>query len=177
MEHATEETATSTLPTSSVELETKTTGEETTATDESTTAAETTTTAEETTTTDCNSEVAVTTVALLNPTPVFDDDIDHDDDLAAVVLPFNVASSDQSTVYVSTNGFIGVGSDLDTTPDNNRIPNENIAPIAVCPYWTDLSLIRRNGDTIAYEVFNGQHGMQATFEWIVTSSNGSHTTL
>ncbi|CZS79692.1 unnamed protein product [Fusarium graminearum] len=186
MEPATEETTTSisttTLPEeteSLTQLGSTTTTEDTTAT-ETTTASgdttvteETTTTAEETTTTPCNSEVAVTTAALLNPTPVFDDSDDHDDDIAAVVLPFNVAYSDQSTVYVSTNGFIGVGSDLDSNPgENSWLPTENIAPIAVCPYWSDLSLTRRNGDTIVYEVFDGQHGMQATFEWIVTSSNG-----
>ncbi|CAG1962642.1 unnamed protein product [Fusarium graminearum] len=186
MEPATEETtksiSTTTLPEeteSLTQLGSTTTTEDTTAT-ETTTASgdttvteETTTTAEETTTTPCNSEVAVTTAALLNPTPVFDDSDDHDDDIAAVVLPFNVAYSDQSTVYVSTNGFIGVGSDLDSNPgENSWLPTENIAPIAVCPYWSDLSLTRRNGDTIVYEVFDGQHGMQATFEWIVTSSNG-----
>ncbi|PTD02215.1 hypothetical protein FCULG_00012163 [Fusarium culmorum] len=161
------------LSTHATAEETTTTVEETTTTaEEITTTTEETTTAIPSTTTDCNSVAALTAIGLLNPTPVFDDTDDHDNDIAEIVLPFDVARSDQSTVYVSTNGFIGVGSDLDSNPaENSWLPTENIAPIAVCPYWSDLALIRRNGDTIVYEVFDGQHGMQATFEWIVTSSN------
>ncbi|QPC69390.1 hypothetical protein HYE68_000142 [Fusarium pseudograminearum] len=173
---AEETTATETTTTA----EEETTAAETTATDTTAIAEDTTTTAEETipttatTTTGCDSVMVLSTVALLNPTPVFDDSDNHDDSIADVVLPFNVANSGQSTVYVSVNGLIAVGSDaVINSYENVELPTTRLPPIAVCPYWDDLSLIRENGDSIVYEVFNGQHGMQATFEWIVTSSNAA----
>ncbi|RGP70256.1 peptidase s8 and s53 subtilisin kexin sedolisin [Fusarium sporotrichioides] len=161
----------------STQLETTTTAEEATTTatttveETTTTAEETTTTAEETTTiatttTGCDSVVALTTVALPNPTPIFTDNLDHDDDFVAIALPFNVANSGQSTVYVSTNGVLSVGSGADAF-NNEGLPSTDLPSVAICAYWDDLYLKRSRGDTIVYEVFDGQNGMQATFEWVI----------
>lgn len=156
---------------------TTTTAEDTTVTEDTTTTAEeTTTTAEETTTTGCDKVAVLTTVALLNPTPVFDDDIDHDDDVAMITLPFDVARSGQRNVFISPNGVVSVTSTFDVSsgnPNNERLPTEGLPPIAICPYWDQLYLSRERGDTIVYEVFDGQRGTQATFEWLVTSSESS----
>ncbi|OBS23203.1 hypothetical protein FPOA_03757 [Fusarium poae] len=147
-----------------------TTGTETTTADEGTTTTdeETTTTAEATTTTSsCDSEVILTTVALLNPTPIFGNAY-YDDSVANIALPFNIAGSGQSTVYVSTNGVISLGSGgYPAEPGNRPLPTQAIPGIAVCPYWDDFILDRSRGHSVAYEVFDGQHGTQATFEWVV----------
>ncbi|KAG5657954.1 hypothetical protein KAF25_006905 [Fusarium avenaceum] len=124
----------------------------------------TTTTAESTTTTGCNSVDPLTTVALANPTPVFDDALDHDDDFTAIVLPFAVGGS--TTVYVSTNGVVSVGAGTDEF-NNDALPSENLPAIAFAPYWDDLYLSRSRGHTIVYEVFNGQFGNEVTFEFLI----------
>ncbi|KAI6764084.1 hypothetical protein HG530_007873 [Fusarium avenaceum] len=124
----------------------------------------TTTTAEPTTTTGCNSVDPLTTVALANPTPVFDDNLDHDNEFGAVVLPFAVGGS--TTVYVSTNGVISVGDGADEF-NNDGLPSNNLPAIAFAPYWDDLYLSRSRGHTIVYEVFNGIFGNEVTFEFLL----------
>ncbi|CEI60206.1 unnamed protein product [Fusarium venenatum] len=139
---------------------------------DTTTAAEETTTTIATTTTDCDSVMVLTTVALLNPTPVIGNSVSLDDAVEAVVLPFDVAGSGQSTVHVSENGVISVGSNNGaSTYTNGELPSLRLPPIAVCPYWDDLFLYRNRLNVIVYEVFDGQHGTQATFEWVVGRYN------
>ncbi|KAH6991799.1 hypothetical protein EDB82DRAFT_565991 [Fusarium venenatum] len=139
---------------------------------DTTTAAEETTTTIATTTTDCDSVMVLTTVALLNPTPVIGNSVSLDDAVEAVVLPFDVAGSGQSTVYVSENGVISVASNNGaSTYTNGELPSLRLPPIAVCPYWDDLFLYRNRLNVIVYEVFDGQHGTQATFEWVVGRYN------
>jgi hypothetical protein len=106
----------------------------------------------------------LTTVALANPTPVFDDNLDHDDDFVPVVLPFAVGGS--TTVYVSMNGVVSVGAGTDKF-NNDALPSENLPAIAFAPYWDDLYLSRSRGHTIVYEVFNGQFGNEVTFEFLI----------
>ncbi|GKU05092.1 peptidase s8 and s53 subtilisin kexin sedolisin [Fusarium langsethiae] len=169
-ETSTEET-TASISTTSLTEESETSTQLETTTTATTTAEETTTTAEEittiaTTTIGCDSVVALTTVALPNPTPIFTDNLDHDDDFVAIALPFNVANSGQSTVYVSTNGVLSVGSGADAF-NNEGLPSTDLPSVAICAYWDDLYLKRSRGDTVVYEVFDGQNGMQATFEWVI----------
>ncbi|CAG2011594.1 unnamed protein product, partial [Fusarium graminearum] len=175
-ETTTAEEGTTATETGTTATETTTTAEETTATDTTAIAEDTTTTAEETipttvtTTTGCDSVAVLSTVALLNPTPIFVDSSDHDDEAVEIVLPFDVARSGQRKVYVSTNGVISVGSDvLANNAGNVELPTDDLPPIALCAYWDDLILVSDEGNTIVYEVFDGQHGTQATFEWIVNS--------
>ncbi|KAL6918365.1 hypothetical protein FSST1_009860 [Fusarium sambucinum] len=157
----------------SMQLETTATSGDVTETEETTTTTEEATTTVAITTTGCDSVTALTTVGLLNPTPIFDDSVNQDGGAATVDLPFDVAGSGFSTVYVSTYGVVTVGSSsIDVTYFNSRIPTEGLPPVAICPYWDDSLLLPANSDAIVYEVFNGQHGRQATFEWLVSSGSG-----
>ncbi|KAF5233114.1 hypothetical protein FAUST_8349 [Fusarium austroamericanum] len=173
-------TETTTAAGDTTATETTTTVEETTVTEPTTTAEttsateETTTTTEETTTTGCNSEVTLTTVALLNPTPVFDYENGPLNEAVEIILPFNVANTGATSVYVTTNGVISVGSDTGgdvLSPLNEQLPTDQLSLIAICPYWDGFLPDYTRGDTIVYEVFEGQHGTQATFEWIVGKDN------
>jgi hypothetical protein len=104
-------------------------------------------------------------VALANPTPVFDDSLDHDNDFVAIVLPFPVGGD--TTVYISPNGVISVGAGTESFNNDDGLPSNELPPIAYVPYWDDLYLDRSRGDTIVYEVFNGIFGNQVTFEFLL----------
>ncbi|XEU94937.1 hypothetical protein FSHL1_000221 [Fusarium sambucinum] len=142
--------------------ESKTTTEQaTTTTTDMTTSTEATTTISQ-----CNSMDPLMTVALANPTPVFDDNIDHDDESAPIVLPFGIGPNGATTIYISTNGIVSLGSGADAYL-NEDLPTESIPAIAYLPYWDDMYLSRTYKNTIVYEVFDGRFGPEATIEWIV----------
>jgi hypothetical protein len=113
----------------------------------------------------------LTTVALANPTPVFDDDLDHDNDFVAIVLPFPIGGD--TTVYISTNGVISVGAGTESFNNDDGLPTNELPPIAFAPYWDDLFLDRSRGDTIVYEVFNGKFGNEVTFEFLLGRAGSS----
>ncbi|KAL6922947.1 hypothetical protein FSST1_000221 [Fusarium sambucinum] len=165
---------TSTLQATSSAEPTTTTEESKTTTEQPTTTTTDMTTSTEATTTisQCNSVDPLTTVALANPTPVFDDSLDHDDDFASIVLPFGIGPSGATTIYISSNGIVSLGSGADAYV-NEDLPSNSIPNIAYLPYWDDLYLSRTHKNTIVYEVFDGKFGTEATIEWLVTKSGSS----
>ncbi|KAM0416806.1 hypothetical protein ACHAPD_005743 [Fusarium lateritium] len=123
-----------------------------------------TTTTEVTTTTGCNSVDPLRKVALTYPTPVFDDDLDHDDDSATITLPFSF--NGQNTVYISSNGILSVSTEYDSV-SKEQLSTNSIAAISYCVYWDDLYVSLAAGNTIVYEVYTDADGQVAVFEWIV----------
>ncbi|CEI41780.1 hypothetical protein FVEN_g3767 [Fusarium venenatum] len=151
---------TSTLQATSSAKPTATTEQPTTTNTDMTTSTKATTTISQ-----CNSVDPLTTVALANPTPVFDN-IDHDDDSVPIVLPFGIGSSGSTTIYISSNGIVSLGSGADYFI-NEDLPSGSIPAIAYLPYWDDMYMSRTYKNTIVYEVFEGKFGTQATIEWVV----------
>ncbi|KAM0499196.1 hypothetical protein ACHAP8_005909 [Fusarium lateritium] len=150
----------STEPSSSFLLSTESSLEESTTISDilTTTTEESTTTSEEpttTTTTLCNSVDPLTTVALANPTPVFNDNSNHGNDVGSIILPWGangLVGTGQNQVFISTNGVIMV----------NR---------ALLPYWDGLYLDQSKGHTIVYEIFEGKFGVELVIEFILGKFN------
>ncbi|KAF5227717.1 hypothetical protein FAUST_11595 [Fusarium austroamericanum] len=145
---------------------TETSSEEpTTTTDMLTTTEEPTTT----TTASCNSADPLTTVALANPTPVFDDDIDHGNEFRAITIPWideGIAKTGQKKLYISTNGVITVDTG-NNNPDNDFLTTDYQANRAFLPYWDELYLDRNKGHNIVYEIFESQFGVELVIEFIL----------
>ncbi|RGP58963.1 peptidase s8 and s53 subtilisin kexin sedolisin [Fusarium sporotrichioides] len=135
------------------------------------------TTADTSTTTECDSIVPLTTVALANPTPVFDNDVDYDDEYSVVGLPWAPNNSGGTTIIVSVNGVLSVPDEdgAPGAPENEALKSSTLPPWSLLPYWDDLYLDRSQGHTIVYEVFEGIYGRQATFEWVVGKRNEDGT--
>ncbi|KPA35605.1 hypothetical protein FLAG1_11680 [Fusarium langsethiae] len=131
------------------------------------------TTADTSTTTECDSLVPLTTVALANPTPVFDNDVDYDDEYSVVGLPRAPNNSGGTTIIVSVNGVLSIPDEdgAPGAPENEALKSSTLPPWSLLPYWDDLYLDRSQGHTIVYEVFEGIYGRQATFEWVVGKRN------
>ncbi|KAL6914993.1 hypothetical protein FSST1_012753 [Fusarium sambucinum] len=153
--------------------ESTSTSAEISTTEAETTTAEPTATAEMSTTTGCDSVTALTTVALANPTPVFDDDLDHDNDYVEISLPWAPNRSSGTTIIVSVNGVLSIPSDNGAPGAAANEPLESflIPPWSFIPYWDNFYLDRTKGHTIAYEVFQGLYGRQVNFEWVIGKRN------
>lgn len=111
----------------------------------------------------------LTTVALANPTPVFDDDINHGYEFRAITIPWiddGIANTGQKTLYISTNGVITVDTG-NTNPDNDPLTTDFQADRAFLPYWDELYLDRNKGHTIVYEIFESQYGVELVIEFIL----------
>jgi hypothetical protein len=111
-------------------------------------------------------------VALANPTPVFNDNLYHGDDVASIMIPWamGLAGTGQKTVYINTNGYITVDSG-DDNPFNTGLPTPSIVDRAYLPYWDNLVLDPSKGHTIVYEIFDGISGPQLTVEFILGKPN------
>ncbi|KAH7193956.1 uncharacterized protein B0J16DRAFT_317604 [Fusarium flagelliforme] len=147
------------------------TGGPTTSTEETTAEEPITTTTEEPTTTTtslCNSVDLLTTVALANPTPVFNDESNPENGFASITIPWDLglAGTEENVVYINTNGYITLGSG-DSNPFNRGLPSNSIPDRAYLPYWDSLILDPSQGHTIVYEIFDGIFGPQLTVEFIL----------
>ncbi|KAM0229834.1 hypothetical protein ACHAPO_009728 [Fusarium lateritium] len=153
--------------------ESTSTSAEISTTEAETTTAESTTTAEMSTTTGCDSATPLTTVALASPTPVFDDDLDHDNDYVEISLPWAPNRSSGTTIIVSVNGVLSIPS-TNGGPGaalNEPLKSSIIPPWSFIPYWDDFYLDRTKDHTIVYEVFQGLYGRQVNFEWVIGKRN------
>ncbi|KAG8668091.1 hypothetical protein FPOAC2_10136 [Fusarium poae] len=167
-------TEASTEPTEPFPSESTTTLAETTTTEtETTTVKPTTTTADMTTTTGCDSVTPLTTVVLASPTPVFDDDLDHDNDYVKVTLPWAPNRSSGTSIIVSVNGVLSIPSENGGpgAAVNEPLKSSILPPWSFLPYWDDFYLDRAKGHTVVYEVFQGLYGRQVNFEWVVGKQN------
>jgi hypothetical protein len=112
-------------------------------------------------TTTPTSTTAAPTVVLSSPTAIFNSSVNHDDDLAARVMPFSISLCGFSfnNVTVSSNGVLGFG----------------ISPsgYAVAPFWADLYINQGTSQGVYYEVDGSSPSRVLTFEYYASYYNQS----
>lgn len=106
------------------------------------------------------------TPSLSNPTALVSDSDSVDDAFYSVSLPFAIGAFDvyDTIVFVSANAMVTLGrgtDDWSSTP----LPADTVPEVSVFAYWSDLVYYGIPGHGVRYEVFNGPHGRQVTFEW------------
>jgi hypothetical protein len=136
-----------------------------------------TSTAEAETTTTAEAFCAQTTI-LANPTPIFagSEGVIYDDDYRTVEAPFPVGvfGSSSSTVYVSTNGILSLGSGA-IAFTNKELPTTAVPSISIMPYWDDLFILNDQicGAGITYDVYETSRGQTFTVEYYLSSGGGA----
>jgi hypothetical protein len=128
------------------------------------------------TTTPISTTVAPT-VVLSSPTAIFNSSVNHDDDLAARVMPFSISLCGFSfnNVTVSTNGVLGFGITNSYQP--SALPQyAALSPsgYAVAPFWADLYITQGTSQGIYYQIDGSSPSRQMTFEYYASYYNQSN---
>ncbi|KAF5245309.1 hypothetical protein FANTH_7431 [Fusarium anthophilum] len=138
-----------------------------------------TTTVETTTLTTTSSEATGTRACaegLAEPLTLFNGQSPSDNGVALIVLPFQVPLYGQSSdvLYISPNGLVTLGDALgaDSVPYLAFLPDENIEPLAIFPYWIDMIASEDSGAEVTYQIENipNQPGV-LTVDWCVFSTS------
>ncbi|RSL63415.1 hypothetical protein CEP54_005253 [Fusarium duplospermum] len=149
------------VETSASEAATSTTSEITSREDLSTSAVTTETSASD----PCGGPL--TTVALAQPTNIYDSSELWDDETMAVELPFEIGiqNARDSFVFVSPNGLLSLfGPSPDS--DNRDLPYASLPPVSILPFWDNL-YFSETWHGVSYEVYPSTlGGREVTFEWV-----------
>ena len=127
-------------------------------------------------TTTPTSTTAAPTVVLSSPIAIFNSSVNHDDDLAARVMPFSISLCGFSfnNVTVSSNGVLGFGITNSYSP--SALPQYSaLSPsgYAVAPFWADLYINQGTSQGVYYEVDGSSPSRVLTFEYYASYYNQS----
>lgn len=111
----------------------------------------------------------LTTVALAQPTNIYEAGTFFDDEIRTVTLPFSIglAPVRGSTVHVTPNGLMSLAVPRIPTNYNRDLPDEGLPLVSILPFWDDLYFLTTLGHGLFYEVYQSTlGGREVTFEWV-----------
>lgn len=110
----------------------------------------------------------LTTVALAQPTNIYETGAIWEEDTRVVTIPFaiEIAPVRDFIVYVTPNGQLSLFTPI-IDANNKDLPDQGLPYVSIFPFWDDLYFLTALGHGVFYEVYPSTlGGQEVTFEWV-----------